>query len=516
MTPPRRLRSPATGVALGLAFVMTSPLVAPVAAQPMSSGSGAGTGTGLSGGAARNSTGTGMESGSLGGSTGTGTESGGGPNRLPSRRLMLPGPNDAGTGRRGVGGGRGATPRAPGGESVPMGPGIDTTFPGDPASVPLGSTLNAGNAGNAAAYSTVGEQNLRYARGIASPGDRSLTLSRIASAATFTNQLNLAEKALGEASTAALRIPPGLVRDQRLISIITAITNLAEARLREGRGDSTASESADAPAPALPKEDRSQLIHRALTDWLRAADLARRIGNPTYRSEVMYRVCDALAFGSQSIINEFPRPENGADQNPGGGLDPSFEGLPDRMLADAARLASRIERPVWRDRALVTVATAAAESKQFTRALRTARMIPQPEVRTDALLKLAEIQARRNDPRGATTSYREAAEAIASIPLEDPRAVLSGVLIDNLIAVGRFEDARASIGLYPDESRRLSALGAIAESQSRRGASAAAIAWINREVPAAHRSPLYRRVSNGVVAAIEQNRSRDLSNPAER
>jgi hypothetical protein len=93
--------------------------------------------------------------------------------------------------------------------------------------------------------------------------------------------------------------------------------------------------------------------------------------------------------------------------------------------------------------------------------------------------------------------------------------VLAGVLIDNLISVGRFDDARASIGLYPDDSRRMIALGAIAESQGRRGAAQAAVAWINRDVPPGYRSQLYRRVSNGVVSAIEQNRSRALSSQGE-
>src|SRR5207302_5087672 len=110
-----------------------------------------------------------------------------------------------------------------------------------------------------------------------------------------------------------------------------------------------------------------------------------------------------------------------------------------------------------------------------------ARSIPQPEVRTDALVRLAFAQARRGDPQGATLTYREAAQAVASIPLDDPRAVLAGVLIDNLISVGRFEDARSTIVLYPDNDRRLIALGAVAESQGFRGASDTAVDWIRRE-----------------------------------
>jgi hypothetical protein len=139
-------------------------------------------------------------------------------------------------------------------------------------------------------------------------------------------------------------------------------------------------------------------------------------------------------------------------------------------------------------------------------------MIPQPEVRTDALVRIAEAQARPggNDPDGATATYQEAARAVASIPLDDPRAVLAGVLIDNLISVGRFEDARRLVILYPDNDRRMLALGAIAESQGFRGASDTAIAWITREIPPEHRPFLYRRLRFGILAAIEQNRSRSL------
>ena len=106
------------------------------------------------------------------------------------------------------------------------------------------------------------------------------------------------------------------------------------------------------------------------------------------------------------------------------------------MLKDAATLTRGIERPVWRDRALVQIAAAAAASRQFAQGLDIARMIPQPEVRTDALVRLAESQARRNDPDGATKTYLEAAQAVASIPLSDPRA-RAGRCLDRQPDLGR-------------------------------------------------------------------------------
>ncbi len=489
---------------LGLAFAFLFMQTAPILAQPMSSGSGAGTGTGMSGGAPRNSTGTGQESGGRN-ATGTGTESGSsirfpGANNYfgPSRGRNLISPD-----RNGRGG------------SIPAGPGVSGSLPGENA-VPLGAMAGYSDDGSHPEYTSISDVHMRYALAIPAPGDRSLALSRIASAATFNNQLPMADKALGDASAAALEMPAGLVRDQRLISIVMSLLYLGEAHLREGRTDLVIPDPSDTP-DALPKLNRADLIRNAQTVILRAADLAGQIGNPTYRSEYLYRVADGLAYDSQSIVNEFPKTENAPPRDTNASvLNDSYDSLPDQMLQQAAAIAERIDRPVWHDRGLVAVASAAAESRQFARALLVARKIPQPEVRTDALLKIAEIQARRGDGANATATYREAAEAVASIPLDDPRAVLAGVLIDNLISVGRFDDARKSVTLYPDQSRRLVALGAIAESQGRRGSANQAIAWINNDVPAPYRSTLYRRVSNGVVAAIENNRTRDLSSRNER
>ncbi|MHC5538981.1 hypothetical protein ACYOEI_12240, partial [Singulisphaera rosea] len=145
-------------------------------------------------------------------------------------------------------------------------------------------------------------------------------------------------------------------------------------------------------------------------------------------------------------------------------------------------------------------------------AIQIARLIPQPEVRTDGMIRIAELQARANQNAGATSTYHEAAQAVAAIPLPSPKMVLTGVLIDSLIATGRFEDARACVRLYTEKSRQTVALSAIAESQGFRGASESAMAWIAREIPAQDQPALYRRVRYGVLMAIEQNRSRDLSN----
>ncbi|MGE3818857.1 MAG: hypothetical protein AB7I30_05435 [Isosphaeraceae bacterium] len=500
------LRNHSPGLTLGLAITLACHTATTASAQfNPSSGSGPGTGTGMSGGASRNTTGTGLESGGMGSPTGTGYESGGSL-RLPGADRYTPMP-------RGL-------PRVNPNEPVPFGPGIDVTFPDEQPAIPLDALLGTDDGGpRASERSTVTEVHLDYAKRIPVPGERSLALSRIASAATFSNQLDMAERALDAASEAAFATPPGLIQDQRLISILTALNTLAEARLREGRVQPDPllrSDSDDKPAEAMPEAtpyDPVDVIRSAMGDWRRAATLAQRITNRTFRTEYMARVAESMAYGSSSILNDFPAAIQ--ESTEAEGFDTSYGGLPDQLLREARELASKIDRPVWHDQALVVVSAAAADSNQYARAVQIARTIPNPEVRTNALIKVAEVQARRRDPDGATSSYRLAAEAVASITQDDPRAVLAGVLIDSLITVGRFEDARASVSLYSEEAQRIVALGAIAESQGRRGAGTSALKWINAEMPARYRSWLYRKVNNGVVAAIEQNRSRDLTKSAE-
>ena len=500
---PRILRSHTPGLMLGLALALWLSSTGPASGQSQSSGSGVGTGTGSSGGVSRNSTGTG-ESGGVG----TNPTRAGSPSE-PTNNLLLPG------GRQTLQP-SGPLPRIPQGGGTAPGPGINVTFPDENPMIPLGDLTERDAGSKAHELSEVTDEQLKYARRIPAAGDRSLALSRIAGAATFSNQLDLADTALIDASNAALQMSPGMVQDQRLISIITALMGLGEARLREGKPDNTSQLFPTPTTPSvapIPKIAPAKMIRLAQTDYRRAAFLAQKIGNKTYRSEMLYRVAENLSYASQSIVNEYPRVSAGSDSD-AGGLNTSYEGLPDQFLQEAANVATRIERPVWHDQGLVRVATAAAESKQFSRALTVSRMIPQPEVRANALMKVAEIQARRGDATGATPTYREAALAVASIVQEDPRAVLAGVLVDNLVAVGRFEDARASVVLYPDEPRRRVALGAIAEAMGYRGASASALRWINSDAPPEIRSQLYRRVNNGVVAAIQSNRSKDMSSPA--
>jgi hypothetical protein len=468
----------ALSLGMGLTLGITTNLGAQTGGPGLSSGSGEGTGTGSSSAIGRN------PSGSVSG-VGPGPASGpGGPRdrALPPGRVS---PADMG---------------------VSAGPGIGVTFPDDISLFPF-SENTARPGGELDGLSSVLQTHLDNVRHLDKPSERSLGLQRLSLTAISSNQLVMAHTALVEASQAATLEPSQMVHDQCLIAIITSYVTLAEAHLREGKVDLSLPDfSVD--AKSQPKTDRSRVILRANAEWQRGAGQAGLIFNPTYRSEMLYRVVLGMAYGSQTIVNDFtPNPQAAGSAQPA----ESFAGAADKILSDAAVIARRIERPVWRDRGLVEIASAAAASRQFARGLEIARTIPQPEVRTDALVRLAEAQSRRQDPDGATISYREAAQAVASIPLDDPRAVLTGVLIDNLISVGRFEDARASIVMYSDADRQLTALGAIADSQGRRGVADSARAWIMRDVRPEYRAQLLRRVNDGIMWAIGQNRSRELS-----
>jgi hypothetical protein len=122
-------------------------------------------------------------------------------------------------------------------------------------------------------------------------------------------------------------------------------------------------------------------------------------------------------------------------------------------------------------------------------------------------LLVAESQCHQHQDEQATQTYQEVVNAIARVQQNGLRGVLTGYLVDSLISTGRFEDARDALVLYPTESERFVALEAIAESQGRRGAAAAAREWIAREARPEYRSALYRRVNSGVLAAIETERS---------
>jgi hypothetical protein len=374
------------------------------------------------------------------------------------------------------------------------------------------------------------------ARSVVDPGERALALVRIAQTAIFSRQFDEAHTALFEAGPAALAERNPLIQEQRLTAIVDTLLRLAEERMGDnGEVDAfpldTPPAKPPAPAPGAPPSnvatspsqpppeaipptpatppapDKMTRLKAALPEWAQAVELARRIAPVTARTEALFRIVESEAFSSQRLITDrFRQPGDRPDASK---LDPQIRTYTDYLLASAAWHAAMIERPIWRNYALFTIVTNAATSSQFKRGFEIARSIEQPEARTDALIRLAEGQAINGRPTEATAAYEEAARSVTLIPQEDPRETLVGVLIDSLISYGRFDDARACVPLYSFPSRQLTALEAVAESQGRRNLAESARQWIALENPA-FQPLLYRKVNDGILAAIERDRSKDL------
>jgi hypothetical protein len=496
-----------------LALVWDGPAFAQMTSGPgLSSGSGAGTGAGGFSGIQRN------QSGSLSGV----------------------GPGPAGAGMRGR-----PLPPLTGARRQPptsFGPGVDVTFPNDPFLIPFMTMEQAGTAVDSEAPILITTELLKNARSITDPDERSLALQRIANGAIASNppQWSLAHNTLEEAIAATSEVKTPLVRDQRLIAIVTSLTFLTDGLLRLGREpvEKLAQIEPDALAPeALPKRVNANVLMRlARLEWRRGVYLASIIDNPTYRNEMLYKVAESQASGSASIANDYSgaaeleslgnraatddKTKNVEQPN----LDEqvrrdrvtkaSFKKLADAILVDSFEDAKKIDRLIWKYRAMVRIALAAADSQQYERGIELSRGINNGESRAEAMLLLAESMCRKNQPElneRASAPYEEAARAVASVQQEGLRGVLAGFLVDSLIATGRFADARACVELYPDPAQSLVALGAVAESQGRRGLAEAARRWIATEIPEQNRSVLYRRVTIGALSAIEQNRSKDFN-----
>jgi hypothetical protein len=494
--PLRQRIVPAIGLGLALSYGSASSLFAQ--GLPPSSGSGAGTGTGMSSG--------------FPGSTGTGSET------LGSR----------------------PEPRA---------------FPNPALTRPIDFPADVSDANKAGGLSTVTPDLFLDARSVIDPGERALALVRIAQTAIFSRQFNEAHSALFEAGPAALAEPNPLLREQRLTAIVDSLLRLCEERMVDdvqiestpltspiyspptmtppaggsttispplpaqtpGSGTPTPGTSptqsllplpATPPPVPAPSAERMNRLKAALPEWAMAVDLSKKIKPATARTEALFRISESESFCSQKLITD-PLIRSGVRPDPSK-LDPQLRAYTDYLLAASAWHANMIERPIWRDYALFRIVYNAANSSQFKRGFAIARAIEQPEARTDALIRLAEGQAINGRPTEATAAYEEAARSVALIPQEDPRETLVGVLIDSLITYGRFDDARACVPLYSFASRQLTALEAIAESQGRRYLAESARQWIARENPV-FQPLLYRKVNDGILAAIELNRSKELN-----
>ena len=388
---------------------------------------------------------------------------------------------------------------------------MNVRFPDDPGLAPLlGSEDRLGPAGpNAAAL--VSPDLIENVRAITETYDRSRALQELAREAILSNQLLLAHRTLLQASQVAVEEPNALRHDQLIIEIITTTGQLTETLIREGKTQLTMLEPQEGRPEPLPQRLTPRLsIRLARLEWQRARVLARNIINPTYRSEYLARVAEGLGRDSSRIVLEYinrsdldtaPQAEKLTEAE-----TKDVEKAADDFLVEAQQVCQEIERPIWKNRALERTAINAGESQQYPRAFSIARSIQNAEARSQALILVAESQCRHKQAVEATATYAEVAEAVARVEQDGLRGVLTGYLVDSLISTGRFEDARACLVLYPTASERFVAMGAIAESEGRRGSAERARQWIARDAPAAYRPVLYRRVNSGVLAKIGNSR----------
>ena len=483
--------------AIGLGFALSFPAVAAAQGPPVSSGSGSGTGTG--------------QSASSFGATGTGTES-------------STGLGSTGTGREGLPGGIGGRPRP--------GQAGDLTRPIDRDN----KNASPEGASSPGGLNVVDPHLFLDARAVLDPGERSLALVRIAQTAIFSKQLEDAHTALVEAAPAALAATQPLIRQQRTLAVVDTLLSLAEERMGPtgdivpasdlpatpptdpapgdaNRGSNNPGSRLDQPAPiaALPDTSRRDRLSLALPEWSLAVDMARRVEDTTARTEALFRVVESEAYSSQRLITDPIRSSAFSGRPDPTSLAPEIRSFSDDLLVKASQHSALIERPIWRNYATYSIISNAAASSQFSRGFEIARDVTQPETRTNVLIRLAEGQATNGRQAEATAAYAEAARAVALIPQVDPRETLVGVLVDSLVSFGRFEDARACVKLYFKTSNQVLAYAAVAESQGRRGLAESARQWISTEIAPEYRPLMYRKVNDGILASIEQNRSRDMS-----
>lgn len=394
--------------------------------------------------------------------------------------------------------------------SFPVGPGVNVRFPDDPGIAPFLLLSEPGRTGGVPGTIRITPEMIDTAKLITEPGERGRILLQIARGAILSNQLPLAHRAIQEAADAANSETIELIHDQLIISIVTTSGLLADSLLREGKPQSPLFPD-EAETRTQARLDGRLAIRTARLEWRRAAYMATQIRNPTYRSEYLDRAIENMARGSAIIAMEYAvQPVDARGPEVSEEELAAYNQEAGDILEEGATLADSIQRPVWRNRAKEVLAVSAGESGQYERATEMANRIKNAEARARALVLVGEFQARKGRNDDATRSYSLAAEAVASVQQRGLRGVLAGILVDSLISTGRFEDSRACLVLYPTDAERFVAMGAIAESLGLRRMGDEAREWIERDVPAAYRSTLFRRLNNGLLRAISEARSREF------
>jgi len=446
---------------------------------PSSGASFGGTGTGNEASFGTGTTGTGVETGAGLGSTGTGQESDSAGISEGTPAFMRP------------------TPGMVIGEGMPE----DLRSPDNPALIPFDFISPRGSSGpprpgdpatpelTAEDLTKIYKQLYENAMRLTDPEVRIRALDRLARSEIFGNKLNEAVEAIKAAGETAATLPNGTIKNIRLVSLVTTSTNLSDGLIRESVEEGT--------------EDRYAWVDKAKGVWQRAADLSDMITNPDLRSEMMSRVALDISEDAQTIaakVSEFEQ-VNDIDKE----RKDRYEQALDELFDLAIDINNRVPMTVWRNEVAEKIATKGALALRFDRALKAARSIRQNAPRALALARVGEALARYDRSEQATEVFVEASQVAAAVKEDSIRHVVAGDLVDRLIALGRFRDARMASYLYGDDESRMKALGAVAENQARRGDPNRAVAWINAEIAPEHRSVLIKRVQDGAVQAIQSN-----------
>lgn len=486
MKTPQRSRQWALATGIGLAALAFAEdranaqiLVPRSETYPSTGASFGGTGTGDEGGFGTGTTGTGVETGVGLGSTGTGQES-----------------NSAGLSE--------GTPAfirpVPGmviGEGMPE----DLRSPDNPALIPydfIGPRRASGPPRpgeptmpelTAEELSELYGQLFSNAMRLTDPEVRVRALDRLARAEIFGNKLDEAIEAIKAAGETAATLPKGTIKNIRIVSLVTTSTNLSDGLIRESVEEDT--------------EDRYAWVDKAKGVWQRAADLSDMITNPDLRSEMLSRIALDISEDAQTIaakVSEYAQVNEIEKER-----KERYEAALDELFDLAIEINERVPMTVWRNEVAEKIATKGALALRYDRALKAARTIRQNAPRALALARVAEALARYDKAAEATQVFDETAQVASAVKEESVRHVVAGDLVDRLIALGRFRDARMATYLYGDDDSRMKALGAVAENQARRGRPNQAIDWINTEIAPEFRSVLIKRVQDGTVQSLQSN-----------
>jgi hypothetical protein len=397
-------------------------------------------------------------------------------------------------------------------EGLPRVPSPGPTMPGsgsvdDPA---LGS-LTGSNTSKDLSPALIKEMRqglLQEARAVEEPSQRALALARIALLQAFNENYDEAKQAVAEAAQAVDQIEDRVFHDLRGAAVIRAQLDLAQSVGRKAFQPLGFLEAADAPKADAEAPDRAQLLSIMEEAGHEAAALAGRLKSPTQRNELRLAVANALSADASDVFKNLS-PEKG---QPKLSEEDAKElgNVADRLNLLAIETAKAIEQPNWRDRALVQVAANAASGQQYERAVEVARSIPAADIRYEALGRIADGMARGDKGAEATKIFQECAQAIATIPNDDPRNIAVGYLLQVLVSLGRFDDAKATAEMYNDPVLKRLGLGAVAESMGRRGLGKEAREWIKTIQDNDIQSYLTRRIADGEIYAIRQSQAQAM------